>query len=137
MVTVNNPGDPGAPPPPLNLHAVPGNPGIINLDWGASNGAATYEIERRSNVLFLRIGIRTVTSYSDAGLLPGTTLTYRVRALSATGARSGWSNHATAVVPGTIPTVSKIDLIPTAPRTLKPGDTLHFRATAYDAWSFQ
>jgi hypothetical protein len=132
-VTVNNPGDPGSPPPPLNLHATPGSPGVINLDWGVSSGAATYEVERRGSGQFLRIGIRIVTSYSDVGLFPGTSLTYRVRALSATGARSGWSNYATAVVPGTAPIVSKIDLIPTAPRTLKPADTLQFRAVAYDA----
>src|SRR5581483_2066477 len=95
-VTVNNPSDPGAPPNPLNLTATTGNPGIINLNWTASTGASSYAIERKSIFGFVQINSASVNSFTDGGLYPGVLYTYRVRALNASGAHSGYSNYAWA-----------------------------------------
>jgi hypothetical protein len=133
IVTVNNPSDPGAPNNPKALVATPGNPGIIGLNWSASAGATSYLIERRSAGEFSLIKTVNVNSYTDAGLYPGNEYTYRVRALNGGGARSGWSNFAKAIAPGTAPVVARVELTPSNPTTLHPQETVQLTAKAYDA----
>jgi hypothetical protein len=133
-VTVSNPGDPGAPPIPLALTAAAGVPGAINLSWTISSGASGYMVERKSaGGAFVPVTTVQVNSYTDGGLLAGTSYTYRVRSVSGSGARSGWSNFATATTSGTAPVVERITLLPTSAPTLLPGQTVQFTATAYDA----
>ena len=133
-VSVNNPADPGAPNNPSGLTATPGNPGIIALNWTSSAGATSYLIERRGPVGgFSLITTANVNSYTDAGLFPGSVYTYRVRAVNGSGARSGWSNFATATAPGTAPTIDRVELTPTNAPALQPGGTLQMTAKAYDA----
>jgi hypothetical protein len=133
IVTVNNPSDPGAPANPKALIATPGNPGIIALNWTGSAGSSMYVIERRGAGEFKQIKTVTVNSYADAGLFPGVEYTYRVRAVNGSGARSGWSNFAKAIAPGTAPIVSRIELTPTNPTTLQPEQTVQLTAKAFDA----
>lgn len=132
-VSVNNPSDPGAPKNPKALVATPGNPGIIGLDWTSSAGATSYVIERKAEGNFALIAISNVNSHTDAGLFPGASYTYRVRALNGNGARSGWSNFATAIAPGIAPVIARIELIANSSvTTLRPNDTLSFIARAFD-----
>jgi hypothetical protein len=133
-VTVNNPSDPGAPPNPTTLTATPGNPGIITLNWQASAGASSYLVERRGPLgAFSLVTTANINSYADAGLFPGTVYTYRVRAVNSSGARSGWSNFATATAPGTAPVIDRVELTPTNAPALQPGGTLQMTAKAFDA----
>jgi len=133
IVTVNNPSDPGAPNNPKGLVATPGNAGQIGLSWTASSGSTQYLIERRGAGEFVMVKAVTINSYNDAGLWPGQEYTYRVRAVNGSGAKSGWSNFAKAIAPGTAPIVDRVELIPSSPSTLKPGETVQLTATAYDA----
>lgn len=133
IVTVNNPSDPGAPTNPKALIATPGNPGIIALNWTASVGSSIYIIERRGAGEFKQIKTVTVNSYTDAGLFPGAEYTYRVRAVNGAGARSGWSNFAKAIAPGTAPVVARVEVTPTDPVALRPNDTVRLTAKAFDA----
>lgn len=133
IVTVNNPSDPGAPNSPKALIATPGNPGIIGLSWTASAGSTAYLIERRGAGEFSLIKSVTINSHTDAGLYPGVEYTYRVRAINGAGARSGWSNFARAIAPGTAPVVARIELTPSHPTTLLPQQTVQLTAKAFDA----
>src|SRR5204863_127812 len=71
----------------------------VNLLWtDNSSDEIRFEIERRSgNGGFQQVATvnADATFYSDTGLAPGTTYTYRVRAANGAGA-SGYSNEATA-----------------------------------------
>jgi len=74
----------------------------INLSWTASmdNVAVTsYQVQRCQGSPcseFSTIGSPTTTSFSDTGLIPVTSYSYRVRALDAADNRSTFSNLATA-----------------------------------------
>lgn len=65
----NNPG-------PRGLTATPVSDTQINLSWIAASGAVGYDIERNGVVIVTN---HTLTTYSDTGLTPSTTYTYRVR----------------------------------------------------------
>lgn len=132
--SVNNPSEAGAPPNPTGLTATPGNAGIITLNWSASAGASSYLVERRSSLGGFSLATTTsINSYADAGLFPGTLYTYRVRAVGSSGARSGWSNFASATAPGTAPVIDHVELTPTNAPALQPGGTLQMTAKAFDA----
>ncbi len=138
-VTVNNPGDPGAPVNPKQLTAAgsgSGNPSTITLNWTASAGATSYIIERRlagaQTFMIIAAAAPGPNSYNDVGLYSGFTYTYRVRAVNGSGARSGYSNSATAVAPGVAPNIASITLSPATVPTLTPGGTQQFTATAFD-----
>lgn len=139
-VSVNNPSQSGAPPIPQQLNASAGasSPSTIQLTWGASTGAATYIVERRlvgttATSFFVITTAATGTSYNDVGLYPGFKYAYRVRSVSGSGAKSGYSNTATAVAPGQPPTINKIVLTPSSAPTLAPAQTQLFTALAFDA----
>jgi hypothetical protein len=136
-VTVNNPSDAGAPPIPQGLTASAGatSPSTINLSWTASAGAATYIVERKlAGQGFIQLtNTATGASYADKGLYPGFIYTYRIRAVNSGGARSGYSNNATATAPGTPPHIANIALAPASlPSSLTPGQTQQFTVTATD-----
>jgi hypothetical protein len=136
-VNVSNPSEAGAPPKPMALtaHAAASSPSTIALSWTASAGATSYIVERRlAGQPFVVISSAVSSStYSDAGLYPSFTYSYRVRSVSASGARSGYSNVTTAVAPGPAPTIASITLSPTTVATLSPGQTQLFTAVAVDA----
>jgi fibronectin type 3 domain-containing protein len=71
----------------------------IDLSWGTSTdnvGVTGYQIERDGQTL-ATIGAQT--AYADTTVLPGTTHSYRVRALDAANNFSDFSNTASATTP--------------------------------------
>ncbi|MBI3353262.1 MAG: fibronectin type III domain-containing protein [Nitrospirae bacterium] len=106
--------DTSPPSPPSGLNATPSFT-QINLLWTASIdnvGVGSYLIERCSSAgcnNFAFIGSSSFFSYTDGGLIPGTSYTYRIRAIDAAGNVSNYSNAVTATtttdtVPPTTPT---------------------------------
>lgn len=87
-VTVNPPSDTTPPTDPSGLSAGAASTSQIDLLWSPStdsggSGLAGYTIERCSGsgcTNFMQIGVSGVASFSDTGLAPATSYTYRVRA---------------------------------------------------------
>ena len=98
VVTTAGP-DATKPAPPGTLSAT-GSPGQVALSWGAAtdNVAVTGYRVFRGTTQIANLG--NVTSYTDAGLAPGS-YSYTVRALDAAGNVSDPSNTASATVPDT------------------------------------
>jgi autotransporter-associated beta strand protein len=74
------------PPVPASLGATPGNSQIV-LNWAASTGATSYIIKRglsSGSETTLVTGV-TGTSYTDSGLVNGTTYYYVVAAVGSSG----------------------------------------------------
>ncbi len=97
-VTVAIPADTSAPTSPSGLRATAGASGTrqIALTWNASTdnvGVNSYYLFR-GNAKYLLLG--RVTSYTDTGLVAGTTYTYKVYAIDASGNWSGPSGKASA-----------------------------------------
>ena len=92
------PPDTTPPSAPSNLVATVISSTQINLTWTASTdnvGVTGYKVERCqgggcSN--YSQIATTTNTSFSDTGLTPSTSYSYRVRATDAAGNLSGYSN---------------------------------------------
>lgn len=89
-----------APPAPLDLAATAHSTTRIDLVWGTSSGATSYEVERSTSgpTGFTRIATVTTNSYSDTSVSGGRSYIYRVRAVSS-GGSSAYSNidHATTI----------------------------------------
>ncbi|HEX9117704.1 MAG TPA: fibronectin type III domain-containing protein [Anaerolineae bacterium] len=89
---------PVPPAAPTNLRATAASPESILLQWDdKSNNEAGFQIERQSGAIWNLVGtaVANQTSYTDHGLTPAMTYSYRVRATGATGP-SSYSNIATA-----------------------------------------
>jgi chitodextrinase len=96
----------GPPSAPGSLTATAASSVQINLIWSASAssvGIANYSVQRcqGSNCTnFAPVGTTTTASYSDIGLTPTTTYSYRVQAADTSGLQSAFSNTATATTQG-------------------------------------
>ena len=90
------------PDAPTNLAAVAVSMSQINLSWAdASTNEDGFKVERSlDGISFSQIAqvSSNVTQYRNAGLFPGTTCTYRIRAYNAGGA-SSYTATASAVTP--------------------------------------
>lgn len=111
-VTVNGgPSDTTPPTAPGNLTATATAPSSIALSWQAATdnvGVTSYAVSRDGTPITTLPG--TATTYTDTGLVPGSTYSYTVTASDGTGNTSPPSNTATATtVADTTP--------PTAPGT--------------------
>lgn len=111
---------------PTGLGTTSTGPTEISLSWTAVTGAASYQLQRRTNggnwgsPMDAGSGI----TYTDTGLTPSTTYDYEVRAVNAAGS-SDWSAVVTATTTGPMapdmPTLTatasadKITLMWTAP----------------------
>jgi chitodextrinase len=95
-------GDTSPPTNPSNLHATTAGTNGIDLSWTASSdniGVAHYLNERCQGPgcsSFAQLATSSSTTFSDTGLLSGTSYSYRVRATDAAGNLSGYSNVSTA-----------------------------------------
>ena len=97
--------DTTAPSVPTGLAANATSGTTADVTWTASTdnvGVTGYKVFRNG----AQIGTSATTSYSDAGLTPATTYTYKVSAYDAASNESAQSDQATATTPDTIaPTV--------------------------------
>lgn len=102
---------------PANLTATAASSSQINLSWTAStdaSGVAGYRVFRNGGST--PIATVAATSYQDTGLNAGTTYSYRVAAIDASGNQSGLSNSASAT---TASAVSSADTqAPSVPSSL-------------------
>jgi RHS repeat-associated protein len=95
-----------APTAPAGLSASAAGAGQINLAWSASTdnvGVTGYRVERCQGAGcsgFAQIATPAGTSFSDTGLTPSTSYSYRVRAADAAGNLSAYSNVASASTQG-------------------------------------
>jgi len=76
----------GAPAAPTGLTAVAGNAQVA-LSWTASSGATSYRVKRStvSGGSYNSIATNTVTTYTNPGLVNGTTYYFVVSAVNSTG----------------------------------------------------
>lgn len=88
---------------PTSLEATSQGPTEITLSWTAAAGAASYQLQRRTNGgnWGSPMDVGSGTTYTDTGLNPSTTYDYEVRAVNPAG-ESAWS--AVYTVPTTAPT---------------------------------
>src|SRR5262245_738756 len=108
MVAFKADAGPDTTPPstPANLTASLTSSTQVNLGWNASTdnvGVTGYQIERCQGAgcsIFSLVTTVTGTSYSNTGLSPSTSYSYRVRATDSAGNLSGFSNVATATTQG-------------------------------------
>jgi len=63
---------------PTGLTATPVSSSQINVAWNAVSGATGYDVERNSVI----VASPATNSYSDTGLVPNTSYSYRVRSVS-------------------------------------------------------
>jgi chitodextrinase len=91
------PPDSTPPTTPTGLTATVVSSSQINLSWTPSTdnvGVTGYLIQRcqgASCISFAQIGSSTITNYTDMGLLPATSYSYRIQATDAAGNLSGFS----------------------------------------------
>ncbi len=95
-------GDPGAPLAPTQLTAAPLGAGI-HVTWkDNSSDESQFEVERKdgsgSYTLLAAVVFDTVLLH-DTAVTAGSSYSYRVRAVAAGGARSAYTNEATATAP--------------------------------------
>jgi fibronectin type 3 domain-containing protein len=88
---------------PTNLSATPGNT-QVSLSWTASSGATSYNVKRSttSGGPYTTVGSPTGTSFTNTGLVNGTTYFYVVSAVNASG-ESGNSAQVSATPQGVVP----------------------------------
>ena len=97
------------PPTPTGLIATATSSTQINLSWTASSdnaGGVSYRVERCQGANcagFVQIATPTGISFSDTGLTPATSYSYRVLAVDSASNLSGYSNIATATTSSTLP----------------------------------
>src|SRR5439155_10935556 len=86
-----------APAPPTGLSASPLNASQIRLSWTASSGATSYKIQRSpdGSTGWTQVGTSAATTFTDSGLTPSTSYSYRVLASNGPGS-SAPSNVASA-----------------------------------------
>ena len=95
---------PNPPAAPSNLTATQANYSQVNLSWiDQSDNEFSFEIERCTGASCnsfspMEVVLDSVTSYTDANVVQGTTYCYRVRAAN-TGGASTYTNTACALVP--------------------------------------
>ncbi|WP_411574958.1 PHB depolymerase family esterase [Streptomyces fradiae] len=92
-------GDPGTLPAPTGPDLAGTTDTTATLSWGAVSGATAYVVRRDG----VRAGTTTSTSYTDTGLVPGTTYTYTVAAVDSAGAAGRLSSPVTATTTGDTP----------------------------------
>ncbi|HET6980121.1 MAG TPA: fibronectin type III domain-containing protein [Pyrinomonadaceae bacterium] len=103
METKSSRSAPQAPSPPQGLSATASeHEGEIKLSWKAISNARSYTIEASQDpataTSWTHAGVATSASKAITGLTSGKRYWFRVAAIGA-GGQSGWSEHATKVVP--------------------------------------
>ncbi|HET7766638.1 MAG TPA: fibronectin type III domain-containing protein, partial [Burkholderiales bacterium] len=114
------PPDTTPPSAPSGLAATAASSTQINLAWAAATdnvGVTGYRLESCAGAgcsNFAQIAAPAGTSFGNTGLTPGTSHSYRVRAVDAAGNLGGYSNVASASTPDTIPPSAPANLTASA-----------------------
>jgi len=131
----------GVPGAPTNLFAIAASATQINLTWDAATGLVDgYRLERSisgQTTPAVPIALAAdATSYSDTGLLPGTTYIYVLYAFNAAGdsAPSDQASAQTPVGPPAAPT--NLVAVPSLPSPLPPVVTLTWTDNAGNETGF-
>lgn len=103
--TVTNP---DIPLPPTGLTATVNSSSSITLSWNPSEDVTSYDILKSDTILKTDV----TSPFTDTGLLPGTTYTYKVRANNVTG-----SSDSSPVSPTTLPNPPGVPSNPSASAT--------------------
>jgi fibronectin type 3 domain-containing protein len=94
------------PTAPLGVNAVPGN-AQVSVSWSAVAGAASYNVYRSTSAgtQGAKIAASSVTAYTDAAAVNGTTYYYEITAVNAAGEgpASAQSAAATPTAPASLP----------------------------------
>ena len=99
MTTPVGTGDTQVPSAPGTLTATAAGSTAVNLSWGAATdnvGVTGYRVERCQGAgcsNFAQIATPAGTTYTDTGLSPSTTYSYRVRAVDPTGNLGPYRQH--------------------------------------------
>lgn len=132
------------PPPvvaaPTNLTATLTSGGVVSLAWSDNaNNETVYNVERSTNgsafAQWASLGANA-TSYNDGSPMPGTTHSYRVRAMAGS-TPSAYSNVASVNVPGTPPTdwsFGDIGAVGVAGANSSSGNTIRISGSGADIW---
>jgi titin len=94
---------------PTGLAGEATSPSIVHLTWEDSSGETGYKVERLSGTSWIQQGnIMAVNSTStDAvALTPGTTYTFRLRAMNAGGFSDGSSTIVVTTIPDRVPSLT-------------------------------
>ena len=114
----------GAPPPdqppgpPGALSAAASSASQVDLFWGAASddvGVVRYRVERCQGggcSSFAEVATSTTTNYSDTGLSPSTSYSYRVRAEDAVANLGPYSNVASATTQASSDPVAPVEPLP-------------------------
>jgi fibronectin type 3 domain-containing protein len=107
------------PAAPTGLQATAGN-AQVTLGWNSSAGATSYHVKRgtTSGGPYTQVGAPTTTSFSDTGLINGTTYFYVVSAVNAMG-ESANSTQVNAT-PANTPADVTITIDPTKTKPISP-----------------
>lgn len=112
-LSVSTLSDTTAPSVPVVFSAVGTSISTIKVSWGAASdnvGVTGYNVHRDKSLIATVTGI----TFSDSGLLPGTTHVYRIEAFDAAGNKA-----LSAAVSGTTKPVGSVTMLPTVPTGLK------------------
>lgn len=115
---------------PTGLTATASGSTSIVIDWGDVSGATAYAVIREgasSNPVGTPVG----SSFTDTGLTPGTSYTYRVQALGALGSSSGLSDPVSASTPDAPGAPTNLRATVTAANTVVLSWTAVAGATSY------
>ena len=122
------------PTAPSNVTATAGGTTQINLSWTASTssiGLANYVVERCQGAgcsSFAQIGTPAGTTFSDTGLLPGTSYSYEVEAIDIEGNVSPFSNVASATTLTSVTTISYVQGAYSTPQTAQTSVSVTYTA---------
>jgi fibronectin type 3 domain-containing protein len=93
------------PATPTSVKAVSASYNSIKTTWGTVTGATSYRVYRStsSTGIYSYVPTATSTSFTDTGLIAGTTYYYKVRAYSTVGTVKVFSNYSPVVFAKPIP----------------------------------
>ena len=115
-LSVSLPGN--LPAPVLTARA---SPGAVDLSWEPVTGASRYELwtwwDEESGWQQLGGDNLTATTFSHAGLAIGATYYYMIRAVTASGGTSDWSERVDVPIPSALPPAATPTPTPTATAT--------------------
>lgn len=124
---------------PAGLKATPGN-ATVTLTWTASSGATAYQVSRATSSAgpWSPIGVPTMSSYSDTGLMNGTTYYYVVSAQDSAGmSANSAAVSATPTAPAPPPPIQSAGYWHTSGNKIEDSSNATVRITGVNWYGFE